>query len=94
MSTASISILDNTAPEQGNASEECLFCFETYCNDGQDCIQCACGNWIHEDCLEELFVDSFGQERFYPTCMIAIISCIMFFLELNLFCDLLYNFLK
>ena len=49
-------------------SNECAFCFGVYCSDGEDWIQRACGTWLHEDCVEEIFTDATGQERFCPSC--------------------------
>ncbi len=48
---------------------ECPFCFEPYCQDGQEWLECACGRWIHEQCIEEVIVDSGSQERFCPYCL-------------------------
>ena len=48
---------------------ECPFCFETYCHDGKEWLECACGRWIHEQCMDEVILDSGGQERFCPFCL-------------------------
>ena len=47
---------------------ESAVCFGVYCNDGEEWIQCARDRWVHEDCVEELFTDSSGRERFCPVC--------------------------
>ena len=58
-----------TETEQ-TSCDECAFCFGVYCNNGEEWIQCACGKWVHEDCIEELFNDASGQEKFCPSCSV------------------------
>ena len=48
---------------------ECTFCYAPYTNDGQDWIECGCGQWIHVDCMEDMYVDGSGRERFCPMCL-------------------------
>ena len=40
----------------------CTFCFQPYTTtDGLDWVECACGRWVHELCLEDVFVDDSGK---------------------------------
>ena len=48
---------------------ECSFCGGTYCGDGQVWVKCGCNNWVHEQCIEEVFLDDYGKERFCPFCL-------------------------
>ena len=49
---------------------DCTFCYETYdAGEGWDWVECACGQWVHEVCLEDIFTDTNGQERFGPHCL-------------------------
>ena len=43
-----------------NTNCECSYCFEMYCHDGKEWLECACGRWVHELCIEEVrdFADS------------------------------------
>lgn len=59
-------------PQASDSTEEvceCAFCFESYCQDGQEWVMCACGRWVHEQCLEEIICDANGEERFCPFCL-------------------------
>ena len=53
----------------------CSICFGTYQDDveletGRDWVQCACGQWTHEDCIDDSVLDINGQERFCPACLV------------------------
>ncbi len=48
---------------------ECTFCYEEFCQDGKEWLQCACSRWVHEQCLEEIVLDDQGEERFCPFCI-------------------------
>lgn len=48
---------------------ECAFCFGFYQEDGTDWVECGCGRWVHEQCMEEVVLDSNGDERFCPFCL-------------------------
>lgn len=48
---------------------ECAFCFGCYQEDGTDWVECGCGRWVHEQCMEEVLLDSNGDERFCPFCL-------------------------
>ena len=52
----------------GEASE-CAFCFAPYSSDGMEWLEFACGQWVHEDCLEDVHMDEEGRERFCPFCL-------------------------
>ena len=32
--------------------------------------ECACGQWTHEDCVDEIVTDESGAERFCPRCVV------------------------
>ena len=47
----------------------CSFCFGNYADDdGTEWICCGCKRWVHEECVEEVIVDTNGVERFCPYC--------------------------
>ena len=54
--------------EQDSQSDEDVceysFCYGEYFEDGNEWLQCACGRWVHEQCLEDVTLDDQGQERF------------------------------
>ena len=56
-------------PSEADKQSECAFCFGLYAKDGKEWVECACGQWIHENCMEDLYVDVDGQERFCPFCL-------------------------
>jgi len=35
---------------------------------GAEWINCRCGKWMHEDCVEETVMDSDGHQRFCTFC--------------------------
>ena len=45
---------------------ECAFCYGSYCADGEEWVKCACSRWVHERCMEEVYLDTNGEERFCP----------------------------
>ena len=47
---------------------ECTFCFEPYCKNGKEWLECACSRWVHELCLEDVIIHN-GQERLCPFCI-------------------------
>ena len=52
----------------------CAICFGTYEEDllgggGEDWIQCTCGKWVHEECVEDCEPDRDGNPRFCPDCI-------------------------
>ena len=58
--------------QQGSSTEEeceCSFCYGSYCQDGREWVKCACGRWVHEQCMEDVYLDDDGQERFCPFCL-------------------------
>ena len=53
----------------------CCMCFVTFEEDtceqtGAEWLPCACGRWLHEDCAEDIVVDSDGNERCCPFCVV------------------------
>ena len=49
-------------------------CFTTYEDDvvnasGKDWVGCACGRWLHEECVEDCVLDNSGKERLCPLCL-------------------------
>ena len=42
-------------------TEECCACFGQYSDDiesGREWLECACGRWVHEDCVENIVYDT------------------------------------
>ena len=48
---------------------ECTFCYRSFCQDGEEWVRCACGRWVHEQCMEDVFLDDNCEERFCPFCL-------------------------
>ena len=67
--STSVTPSTTVAPASSEGSSECPFCYELYCNDGQDWLQCGCGAWVHENCIEDIIHDSDGKEKFCPICL-------------------------
>jgi len=49
--------------------DTCCMCFGRYEDDvlegvGAEWINCRCGRWVQEDCVEETVMDSDGNQRF------------------------------
>ena len=64
-------VLDSQGKTQPKSTEMCGVCFEPYCYpDYCDWIQCACGQWTHEDCVDEIVTDEHGKERFCRMCVV------------------------
>ena len=57
-------------------TDQCVICFRTYNDDvldgtGEDWIECACGRWVHENCVDyDIVVDATGRERMCPHCVL------------------------
>ena len=45
---------------------ECSFCYGAYCQDEKEWLECACGRWVHEECMEDVVLGGYGQELFCP----------------------------
>ena len=53
-------------------TEECCACFGQYSDDigtGREWLDCACGRWLHEDCVENIVYDTNGKEKLCPLCL-------------------------
>ena len=53
-------------------TEECCACFGQYSDDigtGREWLECACGRWVHEDCVENIVYDTNGKEKLCPLCL-------------------------
>ena len=49
----------------------CCTCFGLYEDDagtGREWLQCHCGRWMHEDCVEECEYDALGNMKICPLC--------------------------
>ena len=55
------------------AENVCCVCFQMCEGDKEDTdwIQCVCGRWLHEDCIDEddIIHDVYGRELFCPYCV-------------------------
>ena len=65
-------VLDAEGRTQPFSMEQCAVCLEAYSSSDFDCdwIECACGRWTHEDCVDDVVIDINGKERFCPHCVI------------------------
>ena len=71
-STSTASTYSATAPIN---TGECCECLETYEDDvrfgrGEEWVECACGRWIHEKCIDKVVIDTEGKEKFFSFCVI------------------------
>ncbi len=57
---------------------ECSFCYEPLCKDGKEWIECDCGHWVHEQCLEDIIIHE-GEEQFCPSCITHFLYHSLFF---------------
>ena len=51
---------------------QCAICFQSFFDDeeGEEWIECVCGRWVHENCLEyDIVVDTHGREKLCPSCV-------------------------
>ena len=64
-------------PDLDTEDCECSFCYEPYCKDEKEWLECARGRSVHENCLEDIIVQE-GQELFCP-CGINIFSVQYYF---------------
>ena len=60
-------------------SNVCCACFGNYEDDvlegsGAVWISCACGRWLHEDCVERCKEDDEGNDRMCPLCVDVLTS--------------------
>jgi len=55
-----------------DGQNECCVCFEMYRGDHEvnDWLQCACGRWLHEECITDIVHDKFGRELYCPYCLL------------------------
>ena len=57
-----------------DAENICCVCFQLYQGDEEDTdwIQCPCGRWLHEDCIDEddIIQDIYDRELFCPYCAV------------------------
>ena len=57
-------------------ADRCAICFRSYDDDileetGEDWIECACGRWVHENCVHyDIVVDTSGREIICPHCVL------------------------
>ena len=65
----------NKSPPVSNDDCECCQCGGTYEEDilaasGEEWVQCGCGSWIHEKCIDDVKFDENGKELFCPVCVV------------------------
>ena len=56
-------------------TDECCACFGLYTDDigtGKEWLECACGRWIHEECIEDIVYDANGKEKLCPLCLAVV----------------------
>ena len=62
-------------PSSNSTDTECCECSRTYNEDvrqgtGVEWVQCGCGRWLHEECIDSVIQDADGQERFCSFCVV------------------------
>ena len=56
-------------------TSECCECLRLYAKDvrqgnGAEWVECACGHWLHEDCIDSVVCDADGKEKLCSFCVI------------------------
>lgn len=74
-SCQSSSDIENPAVGGAINSSECCECSLTYAEDvrlgtGAEWVECACGRWLHEECIDSIEYNSNGKEKFCSFCII------------------------
>ena len=62
-------------------TEECCACFGQYSDDivtGREWLECVCGRWVREDCVENIVYDTNGKEKLCPLCLFIVYSILPF----------------
>ena len=65
-----------SAPEmQSVNTSECCECLQSYAEDvrlgtGAEWVECACGRWLHEDCIDSVVCATDGKEKLCSFCVI------------------------
>ena len=54
---------------------ECRECLESFQQDiaeknGAEWVRCGCGQWIHEDCIDQVVTDKDGKDRLCSNCVL------------------------
>ena len=62
-------------PGSSDLDYQCSECFGTYKEDidlgnGAEWVQCGCGQWIHEDCIDKSVTGEDGIERMCCNCVV------------------------
>ena len=75
VSASTNSTAASTSTSASMSTGECCECFETYEDDvrfgrGEEWVECACGRWIHEKCIDKLVIDAQGKEKFCSFCVV------------------------
>lgn len=65
----SISDEGGQASKSIGETDSCAFCFELFTNDGSEWVECVCKRWVHEHCIEDIYMDEAGKEKFCPFCI-------------------------
>lgn len=66
---------ETTGLSASQSSNECCECLGTYAEDvrvgtGAEWVQCACGRWLHEECIDSVEYDENGGEKFCSFCIV------------------------
>lgn len=64
-----------TGPASHSSNGECCECQRTYAEDvslgtGAEWVMCACGRWLHEECIDSVEFDDAGKEKFCSFCIV------------------------
>lgn len=74
-STSTSTSVSPGEPSSNSTDTECCECSRTYNEDvrqgtGVEWVQCGCGRWLHEECIDSVIQDADGQERFCSFCVV------------------------
>ena len=75
VSLTTASNTDDTTQDALELDYECCECLGTYQDDvkmgnGAEWIKCACGQWLHEECVESTATDVNGKLRCCSNCIV------------------------
>jgi len=60
---------------EGDCDYECSECLGSYqqdvdANNGAEWVRCGCGQWIHEDCIDQVLTGTDGKDRLCSNCVL------------------------
>jgi len=75
LASSSTSSAAMAVTQSADLNYQCGECLGTYKDDidlgnGAEWVQCGCGQWIHEECIDVVVTDEDGNERICSSCVV------------------------